>query len=393
MKQPIRLMHIITGLEIGGAERSLHELLRATDRDQSVVEVVCLTREGPIGERIRALGVPVHALGLSRSMPNPLGIVRLSRMIRRFRPDVIQTWMYHADLLGGLAAKLAGGVPVAWGIRHCDFDWSVTSARTRHVVRTCARLSRRLPRRIVSNSRAAKEVHASMGYDASRIVVIPNGFDLDIFRPDPEARRAVRNELGVPDDAVLIGAAGRFHPVKGHATFAEAAGLLAERDAAVRFLLCGDGVDESNVELASLYDSAVLRGRVSLLGRRDDMPRVLAALDVATSASYEEAFPRVIGEAMACAVPCVATDVGDSTLIIGETGRIVQPRDPGALADAWGELVALEARGREALGEAARRRVRENYEIHGVARRFGDLHAELAARAPAVSNQPSSTRR
>ena len=392
MNRPIRLMHIITGLEIGGAERSLHELLCVTDREQFVVEIVCLTREGPVGERIRALGVPVHALGLSRSMPNPVGVVTLSRMIRRFHPDVIQTWMYHADLLGGLAAKLAGGVPVAWGIRHCDFDWSVTRARTRHVVRMCARLSRRLPRRIVSNSRAAKEAHASIGYDAARIVVIPNGFDLDAFRPDPEARRALRSELAVPDGAVLIGAAGRFHPVKGHATFAKAAGLLAERDPDARFVLCGDGVEESNAEFTSLFDPALLRGRVSLLGRRDDMPRVLAALDVATSPSYEEAFPRVVGEAMACAVPCVATDVGDSELLVGDTGRIVPPRDPGALAGAWCELVALGAGGRETLGKAAMRRIRENYEIHAIARRFGDLHAELA-KATSIQDHPPSTRR
>ncbi len=381
MSSPVRIMHVITGLEIGGAEQSLHQLLSVTDRNEFDPVVVSLTTAGRVAARIERLGVEVRALGLSRSLPNPWGILSLAGEIRRGRPEVIQTWMYHADLLGGVAAWLAGGVPVAWGIRHSDFDWKATSARTRYVVRACARLSRVLPTKIVSNSHVAREFHGSIGYDASKIVVIPNGFDLVAFRPDPRARREVREEIGVPDDAVLIGAAGRFHPQKDHATLAAAAAILAERDPGVRFALCGEGIEGGNPQLAGLFERDALQGRVSLLGRRDDMPRILAALDVATSSSsYGEAFPRVLGEAMACGVPCVATDVGDSAIIVEDTGIIVPPRNAGALADAWSKMISMGAAGRARLGKAGRARIREHYEAGAVGRRFAALHKELAGR-------------
>jgi len=381
---PIRIMHIISGLGVGGAERSLLELLRVTDRDAFEAEVVSFIDVGPVGEEIDALGFPVSALGLSRAFPNPLGVVTLARAIRVFQPDVIQTWMYHADLLGGLAARAAADAPVAWGIRHTDLDPAGTSARTRKVMTACARLSRgtsartrkvmtacarlsrSVPTRIVCNSHAALRVHAEIGYDATKMIVIPNGFDLERFRPDAEAGRSVRAELGVDEDAVLIGAVGRYHPQKDHATFVQAAALLARRHPEVRFVLCGLHVDPENADLAELIDEGGIGDRIHLLGRRDDVPRILTAFDVATSSSaYGEAFPRV------------ATDVGDSAIIVGATGRIVPPRNPDALAATWSEMLSLTHERRKELGGAARGRIAENYEIHDIGERFARLYREL----------------
>jgi glycosyltransferase involved in cell wall biosynthesis len=356
----------------------LYRLLRATDRTLFTPHVVSLTGLDQIGPRIEDLGIRVTALGVSRANPNPLSIIDVTKAIRAFRPEVIQTWMYHADLLGGIAARLNGGIPVAWGLHHTDHAPGSTSARTRVVIRSCARLSSTLPQRIICCSNATLKVHAERGYDRSRMIVIPNGFDITIFRPEPDARWSVRDELRIPEDAQLVAMLGRYHPQKDHRNFLDAARILAARAPRAHFILCGDGVEWENVELAELVEERGLRDRAHLLGRRDDVPRLLAALDVgSTSASHGEAFPLVIGEAMACGVPCVVTDVGDSALIVGDTGVVVPPRDPEALAAGWLRLLQLDREEHARLGEAARVRIEENFEIGRIAGRFADVHHEL----------------
>ncbi len=380
MSSPIRVMHIISGLEIGGAEWSLHQLLSATDRYEFDPVVVSLTTCGPLAARIEELGVDVRALGLSRLVPNPLGVLSLASEIRRFRPVVVQTWMYHADLLGGVAARLAGGVPVAWRTCHMDLDLGSTRARTLRVARLCAHLSSRLPQRIVSCSHANLRAHVDFGYNESKMVIIPNGFDLELFRPDPDARRSVREELGLPSDTLLIGNAARYFPQKDHATLVRAAGILVRRHPEVHFVLCGSGLDLESRDLVELIDGCGVTEQMHLLGARHDVPRIFASVDIATMSSYAEAFGRVIAEAMATGAPNVVTDVGDAAVIVGDTGRVVPPRDPEALARAWEELLALGVEGRRKLGEAARRRIQENYDIRAIAGRYGELHRELARR-------------
>jgi glycosyltransferase involved in cell wall biosynthesis len=377
-----RVVHIISGLGVGGAERSLLELLRVMDRRAFESTVVSLSDAGPVAESIRELGIGVSALGMSRSRPSPFGLAGLARAVRRLRPDVVQTWMYHADLLGGLAARIPPATPAAWGIRHSDFAPETTSVRTLRVVRLCAALSRALPARIVCCSHVARRIHEEMGYDAAKMLVIPNGFDLGVFRPDPAARDSVRAELGVPRESVLIGAVGRYHPQKDHANLIAAAGILVGGGADVHFVMCGDGIDDGNRELAELLARGGIARRAHLLGRRDDVERIFASLDIATSSSsYGEASPRVVGEAMASGVPCAVTDVGDSAIIVGDTGRVVEPRNASALAAAWDALLALGPDGRRRLGETARARVREHYDIRETGACFGALYEELAGRS------------
>jgi glycosyltransferase involved in cell wall biosynthesis len=375
----IRVCHVITGLNTGGAEMMLYKLMSAIDRATFECDVVSLLDAGPVAERIRALGVPVRSLGMRRGAPSPHGLVRLARWMRQDPPDVVQTWLYHADLVGGLASRLAGGAPVAWNIRQSTLDPRGNKRSTIWTGRVCAWLSRWLPTRIVCCSEASARLHTALGYASERMIVIPNGFDLAAFRPDPAARRAVRAELGVPDQAPLVGLVARFDPHKDHRVFAAAAGRLAVRRPDVHFVLCGDGIVDENARLVGWLRAAGVRERCHLLGRRDDTPRLNAALDLAASSSYGEGFPNVLGEAMACGVPCVATDVGDSALIDGDTGRVVPPRDPDALADAWEALLALEPSARAALGLAARQRVEAQFSLPTVVRRYETLYEELAA--------------
>jgi glycosyltransferase involved in cell wall biosynthesis len=355
----------------------LHKLLSHLDRSTFDAHVISMIEIGPVGKKIQALGIPVMTLGMRRGVPNPFGLLRLARWLRQHQPDLVQTWGYHADLLGGLAVKLVKSRPVIWSIRNSKFDSRGSKRTTLWTIETCARFSRLLPTRIVSNSEEAGQAHAQLGYAAEKIVVIPNGFDVAAFKPDPAARRAVRRELGLPDGVPLIGLVARFDPYKDHHNFIQAAGHLRARWPEAHFLLCGLDVNWENRRLVSWINAARNRDRFHLLGLRRDIPRLTAALDIATVSSFSEAFPNVIGEAMACGVPCAVTDVGDSAMIVGDTGRVVPARDPSALAKAWSELLEAGLETRSQLGTAARRRIEEHFSLPAIVDRFEALYKEL----------------
>lgn len=379
----MRLTHIITSTDTGGAEAMLLKLAAALAPgfDQ---QVISLLPSGPVADQLRGLGLPVVSLDLVRGVPDPGAVLRLHRALQRFRPTAVHTWMYHATLLGGIVARLAGR-PVIWSIHNGSFSAEHSAAGTVRVARLCARLSKQVPARIVSCSERALATHAALGYDLGRSVVIPNGFDLARFRADPLTRAAVRAELGLAAGTMLIGHVARFHAQKDHATFFAAAARMLERRGDVHFLLAGSGMVEANRELGECRrDLQLPPERIHLLGERQDVPRLMAALDVLTlSSAFGEAFPNVLGEAMACGVPCVATDIGDCAYIIGDTGRTVPAGDPEALSAGWEALLALPDPARLALGEAARRRVAEHFEIAAVARRYAAVYAEAADRGEA----------
>lgn len=372
----IRLTHIIAGLERGGAQASLYKLLSHSDRSRFDCEVISLTDCGPYGVRIRNLGVPVRELGMRPGVPNPAGLLRLARWLRHSPPDLIQTWMYHADLIGGLAAKLVGCHRVVWGVHYGSLDPSI-NWHTRWTAATCARLSAWLPRRIVCASEATRRWHLRFGYAERKLAMIPNGIDVDEFHPDAEARLSVRRELGISTSTPLVGLIARFDPQKDHRSFIRAAARVHASRPDVHFLLCGIGIHYENEKLAGWIEEAGLRGCIHLLGEREDMPRITAALDVAALSSTSEAAPHVIGEAMACAVPCACTDVGDLTMMIGETGIIVPPGNPQALADGLTSLLAMDHEQRARLGLAARTRIRERYLLSDIAWRYESLYQQL----------------
>jgi glycosyltransferase involved in cell wall biosynthesis len=375
----IKVMHVITTLGPAGAETMLCRIASAMDATRFENDVVSLTGILDQAEKMQAIGIRVRSLGMKRRMPNPLLVVRLARWIRESKPDVIHTWMYHANLIGALAARLAGGPPVVWGIHHTALDPRIDKRRTMLVNRVCAILSGGLPARIACCSEASLRIHKELGYATDKLEVIPNGVDLEQIKPDPAARASVREELGIPSDALLIGIAARFHPLKDHSSFVRAAARLHQQMPEVHFLLCGLNITRQNSQLTEWIKAAGISHRCHLLGVRHDMSRLFAAMDIATTASRSEAFPVVIGEAMACGTPCVVTDVGDSALIVGETGTVVPPSDPHALAEAWRKLIVAGPPVRHRLGQAARRRVQEHFSLPVVVERYQAIYAKLAA--------------
>lgn len=382
----VRVAHVITGLEVGGAQMMLCKLLSALDRGAFEPLVVSLVVPGPMAESFRDLGVPVASLDLPRGRPDPRALVRLVRRLRAFRPDLVQTWMYHADLFGALVRPwLSISAPrpaLVWNIRQSDLDPRMTRRSTRLVARVDAWLSWRGPLlgpdRIICCSSRARTVHAALGYRDERITVIGNGFDLEAFRPNPAVRAGLRGELGLTKATPLVGLVGRFDPQKDLPTFIAAAARVHGARPDCRFLLCGTGMDAANPTLAGWLADAGLRDATALLGPRADMANVYPALDLLCLASaYGEGFPNVLGEAMACAVPAVVTDVGDSGLIVGDTGLTVTPRDPVALADALLALLAEDAAARMRRGQAARARIGEQYGLSRIAQLYGVLYQSL----------------
>lgn len=369
--QPV-VLHVITGLNTGGAESMLARLLDGPSRFRPVV--ASLTGDGTIGTRLRKCGIQVVDLGMHRGVPSLTALCRLVRLIRQVRPAVIQTWLYHADLIGLMAARLATRAPVVWNLRCSDMDLSRYGRLTRIVLGVLVRLSG-CPQAVIANSEAGKAFHAGLGYRPRAWHVLPNGIDVSMFQPDPVARRRWRERLGIAEQAVVVGMAARRDPMKDHEALLQAAARLDEE---VVFLLVGTGVDAEDQTLASL---AAASGKVvHLLGRNEDMPGFMAALDVAVLASkFGEGFPNVVGEAMSAGVPVVASNVGDAAHIIGDTGAIVTPNDVDDLAAAI-SLLTKDPDRRARLGRAARDRIIAHFEMSAIAARYDALWASVAER-------------
>lgn len=348
----------------------LYKLLSRMNDNEFDSEVISLTDAGPVADKIRLLGVPVHALGMKRGKIHPVALMKLSLLLRKLKPDLVQTWLYHSDLIGGLAAKLAGIKKIFWSIRQSNIDADSNKRSTIWIVKTCAKLSSWLPDKIICCSHAALKSHVALGYTKEKILVIPNGFDLDEFKPDQDARKSVRRELGIDESIFLVGLVARFDPQKDHQNFVQAAELLRKNDSSVHFVLCGDGINTENAQLTQWIKQADLEKSVYLLGTRSDVSFLATAMDVAVSSSIGEGFPNVIGEAMACGLPCVVTDVGDSALLVGDAGLVVAAKDPEALAAAIDELLQASSEFREELGKKARLRVMNNYSLDSVVKKF-----------------------
>lgn len=380
MSRKVKIVHVINSFQFGGAEAMLCNLLLRTDRARFEPSVVTLIDDMSVAAPVVSAGIPVACVNMRPGIPDPRGLLRLAKHLKAARPDVVQTWMDHSNLIGGLATKWGTDAPVVWGIHHSNHVKGVAKRSTLLTVAACAKLSRKIPARVVVCSEMSKTSYLASGFYAANLIVIPNGFDTKRFVPDPEARRTFRAELGLPTDCFIFGLAARFDPMKDPTTFLRAAAIVAKRFNGVRFVVCGKGMDTANAELARQVRELGLVDRMSLIGPRQDVPRFLAAVDVAALSSISEAFPLVLGEAMACATPCVSTDVGDASLIVGEAGTIVPPSNPQAMADAMAAFVQMPQADRAALGVAGRRRVCELFDLDAVTRRYEAVYDDVIAR-------------
>lgn len=364
----MKVVFVITGLAAGGAENLLLQILTHAE-GLSEVTVITLGQGGALLPQFQAAGIRVETLGMHSRFPSPSGIWRLVYRLRELRPDVVSTWMYHANLIGGIAARIAG-CPVVWGIHNSSANLRLLRGSTRWVIRAGAWLSRWIPSLIITPSVLARDLHVARHYAADRFRVIPNGIDLDRFRPDPGARESVRSELGLPARCPLVGMVARYCPPKDHAGFLHSVGLIVQQRPDVHFLLIGAGTGADNEELATLIRQNGAIGHVHCLGLRQDVARLTAALDVSCLASFGEAFGNVLGEALACGVPCVSSDVGVAREIIADAGSVVPVGDVRAFAGAILEQLRMDGDRRERLAAKAVLRMRQQFEIRAIVQMY-----------------------
>lgn len=355
----------------------LKRLVLEQNRDHDVQPmVVSLTQLGPVGRELQEAGIAVRAMGLHGLMNAGAVLIKLHRHIRSARPDIVQTWMYHADLLGGVAARLAGQRNIIWGIRNTDlFHGAGVSDALSWIAGLCARLSSSVPRAIVCVAEAARRNHVALGYSPSKMLVIPNGF-VDKSAA-PQIRRALRAQMGIADDALVIGSVGRFNAYKDYPNFVSAMGVVAASVPAARFVMVGRGIDTANSELQALIAATGFAGRFLLLGEQHDVVGHYAAMDIFCLHSRSEGFPNVLGEAMLAGVASVTTDVGDAALMSDGRAVVVPPEDSSALAEAVTRIANMSGQERDAMGRAGRERILTTYSLPHIAQHYRALYDRL----------------
>ncbi len=370
----MRIVHIITCLDVGGAEMMLKRLLLAGTKSGPEERVISLTTLGPIGQELRHAGIEVDCLELDKSVTGAIRkFFRLIKLLRQLKPDLVQTWMYHADLFAGLAARLAGCNKVVWGIRGTFTP--IGRPMTHRIMQICARLSAVVPRQILCVAEAARLSHIQYGYCAKKMQVIHNGLDFSHFDQDAK-RELMRRQWGVEPGHLLLGSVGRFHPDKGQDLLIAAFASVASIDNQARLVLIGRDCDHNNKMLMQLIIAAKLEHKVLLLGERSDIAACLGAFDLYCMPSRTEGFPNGLAEAMAAGLPAVATDVGDARVLAGDTVIYAKPQ-ADSLLQALTQLCQLNTAERHQLGHAAASRVRELFSIQAIRQRYDQLYKSI----------------
>ena len=374
----MKILHIISGLPIGGAEMMLYKLLSIIDRDIFEPVVVSLTDYGSLGNNIKKLSIPVYKMKMNTGFPNFFKLWRFIKLIRKINPELIQGWMYHGNLAGLLAKwVLPNRVFLLWNIRHTPDDLKKEKRLTALVIRLGAKFSSH-PDRIIYNSNVSEQKHELLGYDNKNKSIIPNGFNCEQFKPFDNAKSKLRHSLGLKKNTLLIGLVARYHIMKDHVTFLHSAGKLNKTYPEIHFVLVGQGVDKNNHLLIKLIEDLKITKNIHLLGKRMDVDEITAGLDIAcSSSSWGESFSNAIGEAMACGIPCIVTDVGDSAWIVGETGIVVKPGDRKVFSDAMITLIKMSSEERLGLGKLARNRIIKHFSLNLVVKQYEDMYQNL----------------
>lgn len=377
----LHVVHVISGLGQGGAEAVLNRLLMAPAHGIRHT-LISFTDEGLYGASLRDAGINVITLGMKPGRITPSDFLALRRQLIQLKPDVVQTWMYHADAIGGLAARMAGIRHIAWGIRNSGESLKSSSKTAWLLARICGLVSGWLPQTIVCCAQGARARHEQWGYDANKMVVIQNGYDLTRWQPDPQARERLRRQWKLDADARVIGFVARFNPLKDHRSLIQALARSKQAGLALHCVLVGKGLDIDNAQLMQWLSEAGVTDQVILLGMRDDVPDIMNALDVHVLSSLAEGFPNVVAEAMACGVPGVVTDVGDAAVIVGDTGWVAPPQDAAALVGAIGHaFAAIETQGREAISTQVRERVLQEFSLPKMVERYEQTWRAMLADA------------
>lgn len=360
----------------------LYKMLTRLNRERFSPTVITLIPDGVFDTRIHALEIPVHDLGMRKGLPSLSAFRKLGKLLKEIKPEIIQGWMYHGNLMSTMAnAFYRSKAFVFWSIHHSVASISAEKKSLAAIIKITAKLSKQAEA-VVFSAKRGRQQHIEIGYNSTNSLAINDNFDLKNYQPGAGVSD-FRASLSLPGDAILVGSVAGYRPMKDHTGIVKAAALVVRECPNVHFVLVGPGVDSSNDTLTSQIQALGVQHRVHLLGERQDIPEVLGELDIFTSGSaYGESFPNVLGEAMACGVPCVATDVGDSAAILGGIGVVVPPSDPEALASGWRQLLDLDGDARKMLGQQARQRIETSFNLdgsHSFVRQYENLYEKALA--------------
>jgi len=326
----MHVVHVIIGLDNGGAEKSLFNLVVNDNRNKHTV--ISLTDEGVYGDQLLEKNIAIYSLSLSGGVGVLSCLFKLYLLYKKLNPDVVQTWMYHADFLGGLTAKWLGIERTVWGVRGEHYK-EFTTLSTRFTAKLCAIFSGWLPDAVVVNSESAKEKHLLLGYKKDKFAVIHNGCDT-LYKIDQSLLTELSDEIDHDISVPLIGMVARYDDHKDHLTLFKTLHVLKNKNINFRCMLVGNGIDTHNDKLIKLIREYELSDVVILQGVSKNVPEIMSLIDIHVLSSISESFPNVLLEAMLYGTPCVTTDVGDSVMIVGDLGWVVPPADVTALAEA-----------------------------------------------------------
>lgn len=358
----IKLAFLIRSLAIGGAERQLVELARGLDPARFEVAVICFYGGGAFTSELLQTGIPVYSLQKGGRWDVGGFFARLIKVLRSIRPDVLHSYMTGSNIVAALIKAAVPRTQIVWGVEaayvdHVQYGWLEQCTSRAEILLSA------LPKLIIFNSFAGRDYHLAAGFSSARTRVIQNGIDLVRFAPNPAAGAQLRSDWNIPRSAFVVGLSGRLDPIKDHSTFLKAASLFARETTETRFVCIGGGNNAVySHQLRVLAENLGIADKIVWPGFVENMPGAYNALDICCSASHTEGTSNALAEAMSCGVPCVATDVGDSRRVIGDTGVLVQPRDPEAMAAAW-KLLKNRLNREEQLSLAARRRVAEHFSL------------------------------
>ena len=377
MAKTIKVAHIITGLDTGGAEMMLYKILKQNSVSSNYdCIVISLLKPGSIGKKIQDLKVPVKTLNMrSGSMPSINSLFLMFRILGDFKPSVIQGWMYHGNLLCVLSRMRFPRVKVFFNIRQTIYSLKNEKIITAVVIIFNMLLSR-LAYKTIYNSHLSKRQHISIGFSKNNALVIGNGFDLDIFRPSSDERTKIRKELNIGNDELLVTHISRLHPMKDHETLLKSIQLTIKNNNKIKFLLIGKGVD-NNIELERQAQNLNIKDNIIVLGEKSNISKILASTDLTVlTSAWGEGFPNVLGESLASGVLCVSTDVGDSKLIIDEYGFIASPGSYEQISSAILKALSMSHEERLALGLKARNYIEKNYSIDKVYNEYLNIYRD-----------------
>jgi glycosyltransferase involved in cell wall biosynthesis len=371
LKKSKKVLHVITGLNNGGAEAVLFRLcVNDLENEHLVVSLMDFGKYGPL---LLDKGIDVFCLNMPQGNVTITGLLQLYRLFKELKPDVVQTWMYHADLIGGVVARSAGIKNVFWNIRHSNLEKGLSNKNTIYVAKACAYLSHVIPKAIICCASNAVSVHTELGYSKKKMNVIGNGYELDRLSINQKQGDAVKKEFSLSDTSYILGMVGRYDPQKDHLNLLKSLNLLDNKGLDFKCLLVGRELNNKNTELMQHIKNLNLTGSIILLDQRSDIPAIMNALDIhILSSSFGEAFPNVLAESMACGTPCVTTDVGDAALIVGDTGWVVPPSSTECLTQALQE--ACEEKENTVLWkirqQEARMRIVDNFSLKNMIKKY-----------------------